>query len=117
MDFRDLADHTPPDQLDDAPAIVAGVALVAHLGDQAGVLSGQRQQAAALLDGVGQRLLHIDVDTALHRHTGGHGVVVVGRGDEDGVDVLLRVEHLAVVGERRGAVVGVAQGFPTGKQP
>ena len=117
MDFRDLADHTAPDQLDDAAAVVAGVALVAHLGDQVGVLFRQREQPSAFLDGVGQGFLHIDVDAALHRHAGGHGVVVIGRGDEDGVDVLLRVEHPAIVGERRGAVVGVAQGFATGKQP
>jgi hypothetical protein len=117
VDFRDLANHPAPDEFDDAPAIVAGVALIAHLGDQVGVLPGQGQQAAAFLDRVGEGLLHIDVDATLHGHAGGDGVVVVGCGDQDSVDVFPGVEHLAVVGESRGPVVGVAQGFAAWKQP
>ena len=74
------------------------MALVAHLGDQLRILAREVEQRAALLDRVGQRLLHIDVDAALHRHPRRDGVVMVGRGDDDRVDVLLRVEHAAVVG-------------------
>ncbi len=103
----DLADHAGADQLDDAAAVVAGVALVAHLGDQLGIGLGQLGQLAALLDRVGKRLLHEDVQAALHGLTGGDGVVVVGRSDQDRVDILPRVQHLAVVAEAFGLVVGV----------
>ena len=44
------------------------------------------------------RLLHVDVGARLHGGDHRQGVPVVGRGDEDDVEVFFR-EHLAVVGE------------------
>ena len=46
-----------------------------------------------------QRLLAIDMLAALDGLHRREGVVVIGRGDDDGVDLLHLVEHLAVVGE------------------
>ena len=46
---------------------------------------------------VGQRLLAVDVLAALDRRHRDDGVHVVGRADDDRVDVLLLVEHLAEV--------------------
>ncbi len=44
-----------------------------------------------------ERLLHVDVLAGVHRGRRNHRVHVIGRGDDDRVDVLLLVEHLAVV--------------------
>ncbi len=63
---------------------------------------------AALMDAVGQRLFAEDVLAALHGGDGGDSVVVVGRGDHHGVDLLLQlVEHLAEIAKllRLGMVV------------
>ena len=48
-------------------------------------------------DRVGQRLLAVDVLAQADRHQRRDGVRVVGRGDDDGVEVLALVEHLAEV--------------------
>src|SRR5262249_49909519 len=50
------------------------------------------------VDGVGQRLLAVDVLAEAHRHDAGRGVRMVRRADGDGVELLGHlVEHLAVV--------------------
>ena len=54
-------------------------------------------------DRPGQRLLHVDVLAEIHRRQRDRRVHVVGRRDDDGVDVLLLVEHLPVVLVARGA--------------
>ena len=59
-----------------------------------------------LVDVVRQRLLAIDVLAGPHGRHGDHRMRVVGRGDHHAVDVLLLVEHLAVVGVELG--LGVA---------
>ena len=63
---------------------------------------------------VGHRLLAVDVLALLHRGDGGRGVQDVGRAHHDGVDVLLPVEHLAVVGER-GAAARLARPASVGR--
>ncbi len=79
-----------------------GVALVAHLRNDL-VFAGDLGHFAALVDGVGQRLLAVDVLAAFHSGDRGHRVVMVGRGHHDGVDLLVQlVEHLAEVAELRG---------------
>ena len=52
---------------------------------------------ACFLDGPAERLLHVDMLAQIHRRRCDRRVHVVGRRDDDAVDVLLLVEHLAVV--------------------
>ena len=81
---------------------VEGVPLVAHLRDDL-VLLGGLHQLADLVDRVRQRLLAVDVLAALDGGHGGHRVGMVGRGDDDRVDLLVHlVEHLAEVAELLG---------------
>ena len=77
------------------------VALVAHLRDDL-VLPRRLGQGAGLGDGAGHRLLHVDVLAELHRLHRDEGVHVIGRRDEDRVDVLLLLEHHAEVLVFRG---------------
>ena len=102
-----LADGPVADPLDQQAARLEGVALVAHLRDDLVFLGGLGHRAA-FGDRVGQRLLAVDVLAVLHGGDRGHGVVMVGRGDHDGVDLFGHlVEHLAEVAEllRLGMVV------------
>ena len=75
------------------------MALVAHLGHDL-VLFGGLRQRSGLIDVVREGLFAERVLAILDGPHGGRGVVVVGRGDEDYVDLLVHlVEHLAVVEE------------------
>ena len=71
--------------------------LIPHLGHDARLLGGSREDAR-FVNRIGERLLHIDVLSCLHRHVGDDGMGVIGRGDDDRVDVLLLLEHLPEVG-------------------
>ena len=71
-------------------------ALRADLHD-ALVLAGGGQHGLALGHVDADRLLHVDVGPGLDGGDHRQGVPVVGRGDQDDVEVLL-LEHLAVVG-------------------
>ena len=102
--LADLAQHARADDLDDPVIVLAGVDQVAHLGDALGLL-GRVDHRPALGDPVRQRLLAIDVLAGLAGEDGRDRVPVVGRGDDDGVDVLA-VEHLAEVARRRRASAG-----------
>ena len=101
------------DPLADEPGTVVGVALVAHLGDDA-LLAGRRREGARLGDGARQRLLAVHVLAASHRLHRDDRVGVVGGGDDHGVEVGLCVEHAPVVGV--GARLGIegerARGVP-----
>ena len=93
VDLLDRADGAALDQLDDAAVVVAGVNLRAHLrdplvlrrrlGDQPGLV--RRYASAASRSRRAGRL---------QRRQGGDGVRVVRRGDEDGVEPLLRSSRL-----------------------
>ena len=72
------------------------MALVAHLGGDLR-LTGGLGQGAGFVNRVGERLLDIDVFAGANGRHGDHCVGVVGRGDDDGVNVLLLVKHFAVV--------------------
>ena len=63
--------------------------------------------ARRLLDAVGQRLLAIDVLAGLAGQDGDDRVPVVGRGDDDRVDVLA-IEDLAEVAVGLGRPAGLA---------
>ena len=78
MHLAHRADHAGADQFDNPAAVVAGMALVAHLGDHFRTSASQGVELAAFLDGVGQGFLHEHMQAALHRHARRNGVVMVG---------------------------------------
>ena len=81
--------------------VLPGVALVAHLRDNA-VLPLRRHQELALLERMRKRLLGEDRDPALHRRHQRREVREVRRADRDRVDSPRhRVQHLAEVREPR----------------
>ncbi len=97
MDFFDGADDAILHQFDRASESVLGRTLVAHLGADT-VLAGLFHQHARFEDGLRQRLLTVDVLAHPDRHDRRQGVSVVGRADEDGVDLFLhRLKQLAEV--------------------
>ncbi len=87
------------------------MALVAHLrGDF--VLGGHFGQLPRLGDVVAQRLLAVDALAQLHGDHRRQGVMMVGGGDEHGVDLLAElVEHLAVIVEALGLDAAFARGL------
>ena len=78
----------------------AAVSVVAHLRHHA-VLARRLEHELGLLDGKRHRLLNIDVQSLLHGKNRGKRVVVVRRGDHDGIQLSRHlVQHLVVVVER-----------------
>ena len=94
--FVHLADRAVLDPLLDQADALARAPLVAHLGDDL-VLARGLGQRPRLGHRARQRLLHVDVLAELHRRHRDDGVGVVRRRDDDGVDVLLLLEHHAEV--------------------
>ena len=102
--------------LDRAPRAFERVALRAHLRRHA--RRGRRlRHLPHFPDAARERLLAVHVLAELHRGDRHDGVVVIGRGDEHRVDVLLGIEHAApvailprvgVLRERLGRVLLVA---------
>ena len=73
----------------------------------AAVFAGGLDDGAALGDGEGQRFLDVDILAVAHRVDGDQRVPVVGRADEDGVDIGAAVEFAEVaVGFAIGVLVG-----------
>ena len=101
MDLRDFAEDAALEYLDVAALSVGAVAVVAHLRDYAASLRNLAEPLG-LEEGAHERLLHVDVQAALHGGYGGGGVHVVGGGDDHGVEVLLLVEHVAPVAVAAG---------------
>ena len=99
--FADLADESGGDPLGDLTDAFAGMPLVAHLGHDL-IFVGRLGEDAGFEDGMGDRLLDVDMLASAHALHGDVSVRMVGRGDDDRVDVLALVEHLAEVGEQRG---------------
>ena len=93
--LADRAQHARADDLDDPVIVLARVDQVPHLGD-ALVLLGRGHHGPPLGDPVRQRLLAVHVLAGLAGHDRGDRVPVVGRGDDDRVDVLA-IEELAEV--------------------
>lgn len=68
---------------------IVGAALVAHLNDE----------FADFEDGLGERLLAVNVFAQVHRRHSRHPVEVVRGGDSDGVDRLIHfLKHISEVG-------------------
>ena len=85
------------DVLDRPALLVVRVALVAHLRDDRLLLGRLLLQVPRFVDRPAERLLDVDVLAGIHRVRGDDGVHVIRRGDDDRVEVLLLLEHLAVV--------------------
>ena len=99
VDLGHVADRAGPDILAEHANVLAAVPLVAQLRHDF-AFAGRLHHEPDFADAVGQRLLAVDVLAQLHGHDRGQGVVMIGDGDEDGVDVLMDlVEHLAIVVE------------------
>ncbi len=96
MDFAHVADRAGPDVFDGGARIVEGMALVAHLRCNFGFFRGARH-FARFFDGPGEGLLDVNVFVKLHGGQSDGGVHVVGGGHQDGVDVLLAIQHFAIV--------------------
>ena len=91
-----VAEAPLPDPLAQQAHVLAGVALVAHLrGDL--LRLGQLAELAGLVDIVAQRLLAVDGQPGVQGADAGGEVIVVGRGNPNGVEMFLLVEELAVV--------------------
>ena len=101
VNFAHLADEASGDPFGDLTDTFAGVALIAHLGDDF-IFMGRLGEDARFKDGMGDRLLDVDVLSAAHALHRDVGVRMVGGGDDHGVDVLLLVEHLTEVGKEGG---------------
>ena len=88
-------------------------ALGAHLHDPL-VLAGRGQHRLALGHVDADRLLDVNINAGLDGRDHRQGMPVVGRGDQDDVEVFF-LEHLAVVGERaRSLLRGLAVGDDVG---
>ena len=96
VDLPDLAEDAAHEDLDRAALAVRAVAVVAHLRDDA-ARPRDVAEALGLPPRAHERLLHVDVAAALHRGDRAGGVHVVGRRDDDRVEVLLLVKQRAPV--------------------
>jgi len=100
--FDDAANRPRPNTLHHAADRFAAMSLVAHLRGHF-VLAGSLGQGVALVDVVRQRLLAERGLAEIDGPDRSRGVVVVRRGDEHRVEILVAiVEHLAVVVEDFG---------------
>ena len=96
VDLEDIADSAVLDPFADQARALAGVTLVAHLGDDLGLLGGLGQEAG-FLDRVGQGLLNVDMLAQLDGGHGDDGVVVVWRRHGDSIDHLFLFQHPAEI--------------------
>ena len=96
VDLAHFTDRAAVNQLVAGAGVVGRVTLVAHLRDDLAILRFLGQDAR-FLDRPAERLLHVDVLAEIHRQRRDRRVHVIRRSDDDRVDVLLLLEHLAVV--------------------
>ncbi len=107
VDGGDVADGFGLDEFDDASVVVGGVDLGAHLCGDAG-FDGFFGDGAGFGDGVGEGFFAVDGFFEVEGAHGCGGVVVVGGGDDDGVDVGgFFVEQVAIVAILSGFAVDV----------
>lgn len=99
--FEDFTDGAAPDHFAESAGFFGGGALVAHLGGDA-LFAGVIGDLSGFPDGVGEWFFAIDVFAVVEGGHRGEGVMVVGGGDEDGIDFLHFLEHEAVVLEAFG---------------
>ena len=94
--FVNFADGTVPNEFAELARAFGSLALVAHLrGDF--FLARGLGELAGFPDGMSERLFAIDMLAKLDGVHGGEGVMMIRSGDDDRVDVLLFIEHLAII--------------------
>ena len=96
LQLVDLAQFPFAGQVGRMDEFLAGALLGAHLQD-AVVLAHGLHQLLSLIDGEGGGLLQVDILAGLAGGDGHHGVLVVGRGDDHGVDVRTGQQVLVVL--------------------
>ena len=97
VDLTHVADGATANVFVAGARAVARVSLVAHLRDDAGFLLRLLRQRTRLLDRPAEGLLHVDVLVQIHGRERDDGMHVIRCRDHDRIDVLLLVEHLAIV--------------------
>ena len=97
MDLTHVADGAAANVFVAGARAVARVSLVAHLRDDAGFLLRLLRQRTRLLDRPAEGLLHVDVLVQIHGCERDDCMHVIRCRDHDRIDVLLLVEHLAIV--------------------
>ena len=98
MNFADFADGAGLNEFDSGFRIVERAPLVAHLSDELGLVFGRGGEFAALINGPAERFLNVDVLVEIHGGKSDGGMHVIGSSDDNAVDVLLLLEHFAIVG-------------------
>ena len=98
MNFADFADGAGLNEFDSGFRIVERAPLVTHLSGELGVVLGLSSKFATFIDGPAERLLNVDVLVEIHGCKSDGGMHVVGSSDDNAVDVLLLLEHFAIVG-------------------
>src|ERR1700726_1230864 len=84
------------DVFDGGARFVTGMALIAHLrGDFR--FFGATRETARFVNGPSKWLLHVNMLAEGHGSQRDGRVHVIGSGDDDGLDVFLLLEHLAIV--------------------
>ena len=110
VEFFDLADGAGTDDFYSAAGAFHGVALLAHLGDNAGFFSFLLHPVH-LVDRVGKGFFAVNMESVLHSGDGGNSVGMIRGADDDGVEVFgLLVEHgskVAVAGGVRVFAIGI----------
>jgi hypothetical protein len=120
MHLLEGADRAGPDHLGDPASLFTGLTEISHLRGHLG-LARDLADHAGLINAVRERFLTVNMLAEFHGHGRRDGMDVVGGGDEHGVDVLLRLQHLAEVGVELGprvfpgaggqvVVIGIAEG-------
>ena len=96
-DFADITDHTRSNRFDRLANAVTRMTLIAHLRNNLVALAGF-EESSRLPDVVRERLLRVDMNTALHGSKRSGEMRVVRRRDDHCIDLLVHlVEHHAEV--------------------
>ena len=95
--FANVANDAAPNEFNGAAQASFGGALVAHLRDDF-VFGSSFAHDARFVNGARKRFFAVNMLAAFHGRDGGNGMGVIGRGDENGVDLLFHfVEHFAEI--------------------
>ncbi len=107
MHLADRSDRAGLNDFHRAAEAIFSAALISHLGGDF-IFGRHLAHHPRFVNRMGQRLLAIDMFAQLHGHDAGRRVVMIGRGDDDGIDLLYLFEHLAVIAIKTGARIFLA---------
>ena len=96
MNLAHCSDGAGADHFDRAARSFHGMPLLAHLGDDTG-FGGDLPHASRFVNGMGQRLLAVDMLPIAHGGDSGDGMNMVGCADHDCVQRLFHIKHFAEV--------------------